>query len=65
MAWENKIVHLVADTDDEEEYETRLHTSACYLNELGNEGWELVSFLPHHTSGQRTGSHAVLKRLKA
>ena len=65
MAWEYRIVHLVADTDDEEEYEARLHNSTRYLNELGNEGWELVNFLPHHTSGQRTRSHAVLKRPKA
>jgi len=36
MAWEYKLVHLVADSIDEDAYEERIHDSFHYLNELGS-----------------------------
>jgi len=62
MAWEYKIVHLVADSGDEDEYEMRLHGSARYLNELGKEGWELVGFLPHRAAPHGSRYHVIMKR---
>ena len=62
MAWEYKLLHLVADTVEEDEYELHLHNSVHLLNELGKEGWELIGFLPHRTTGHSRRYHMVLKR---
>jgi hypothetical protein len=62
MVWEYKLVHLVADTGDEDEYEARLHNNVHLLNELGREGWELVGFLPHQTSANGRRYHVIMKR---
>jgi len=62
MAWEYKLIHLVADTVDEDEYESRLHDSVHILNELGKEGWELIDFLPHRSTAHSRRYHMVLKR---
>jgi hypothetical protein len=62
MAWEYKLVHLVADSIDEDTYEERIHDSFHYLNELGSEGWELVGFLPHRSTAHSRRYHAILKR---
>ncbi len=64
MVWEYKIIFVGTESEDEEEYETRLHDGVHLLNELGSEGWELINYLPHHMSGKRTKYHAVLKRHK-
>jgi len=64
MVWEYKIIFVGTESEDEEEYETRLHDSVHLLNELGDEGWELINYLPHHMAGKRTKYHAVLKRQK-
>jgi Domain of unknown function (DUF4177) len=62
MAWEYKVVHLVADMGDEDEYEAHLHGGVLQLNELGKEGWELVCLLPHLSSPQGKRYHMVMKR---
>jgi len=65
MAWEYMIVHIAAETGDEEVFDARLHESVHYLNELGSKEWEMVGFLPHRSTGQSTRYHAILKRQKA
>ena len=62
MLWEYKIIFVGTESEDEDEYETRLHDGVHLLNELGSEGWELSNYLPHHMPGHRTKLHAVLKR---
>jgi hypothetical protein len=62
MAWEYKLVHLVSDTVDDDEYEVRLHESVHLLNSLGKEGWELIGFLPHRSPGHSRRYHMILKR---
>jgi len=62
MTWEYKLVHLVSDSGDEDEYEMRLHDSARLLNELGSAGWELIGFLPHQSGGHDRRYHMILKR---
>ena len=52
MAWEYKLVHLVGDTVDENDYEERLHDSFHYL------------FLPQRSTDQSRRHHAILKRPK-
>lgn len=64
MIWEYKIVFICMESEDEDEYESRLHEGGHLLNELGSEGWELITYLPHHMAGKRTKYHAVLKRQK-
>ncbi len=62
MIWEYKVVHLVSDTADEDEYEARLHDSVHILNDLGKEGWELIGLLPHRSTGHSRRYHVVMKR---
>lgn len=62
MVWEYKIVHLVADSGDEDQYEERLHNSVHHLNELGKEGWELAGFLPHRSTSDNRRYHVIMKR---
>ncbi len=62
MTWEYKIIYIGLETEDEDEYETRLHNGVHVLNELGSEGWELIGYLPHLITGKRAKYHAVLKR---
>jgi hypothetical protein len=64
MVWEYKIIFIGTESEDEEEYETRLHDGVHLLNELGSEGWELITYLPHQMAEKRIKYHAVLKRLK-
>lgn len=64
MVWEYRIIFIGTESEDEDEYETRLHDGVHLLNELGGEGWELITYLPHHMAGKRTKYHAVLKRQK-
>ncbi len=69
MKWEYKVVYFGLDvsppkTIDEDEYENRLHSGAEMLNEMGKEGWELVTFLSHTTSSKINKLHAVMKRPK-
>jgi hypothetical protein len=64
MVWEYKIIFVGVESDDEDEYETRLHEGVHLLNELGREGWELISYLPHQMAGKRVKYHAMLKRQK-
>jgi len=64
MVWEYKIVFIGTESTDEEEYETRLHDGVHLLNELGSEGWELISYLPHQMTPKQTKYHVVLKRQK-
>lgn len=64
MLWEYKIVFIGTESANEEEYEARLHDGVHLLNELGNEGWELIGYLPHQMTGRVTKYHAVLKRPK-
>lgn len=64
MAWEYKIVFVGTETPDEEEYEKRLHESVHTLNNLGEEGWELIGFLPHRLAAGQNKYHAVFKREK-
>lgn len=65
MVWEYKIVFIGTESTDEEEYETRLHDGVHLLNELGSEGWELISYLPHQMTSKQTKYHVVLKRQKS
>lgn len=64
MRWEYKIVFMVSDAADEDEYEERLHESMHSLNNLGSEGWELVGLLPHATATKLKKYHALFKREK-
>ena len=64
MHWEYKIVFMGMESDDEDEYENRLHSGVHLLNTLGNDGWELISYLPHRMAGKRAKHHAILKRQK-
>lgn len=64
MVWEYKIIFIGTESEDEDEYETRLHDGVHLLNELGSEGWELICYLPHRMAGNRAKYHAVLKRQK-
>jgi Domain of unknown function (DUF4177) len=63
MHWEYKIVYCGVENPDEEEYEKRLHTSEQLLNKFGEEGWELVGFLPRRMSDNVNKYHAVFKRV--
>lgn len=45
MVWEYKIIFIGTESEDEDEYETRLHDGVHLLNELGSEGWELICYL--------------------
>lgn len=70
MNWEYKIVYFGLDAVppqviEEDEYEERLYSGAEMLNEMGKEGWELVTFITHVTSTKITKYHAILKRPKA
>lgn len=65
MVWEYKIVFIGTESTDEEEYETRLHDGVHLLNELGSEGWELISYLPHQMASKQIKYHVVLKRQKS
>jgi hypothetical protein len=64
MMWEYKIVFVGTESIDEDEYETRLHDGIHLLNELGSEGWELISYLPHQMTAKLTKYHVILKRPK-
>jgi len=65
MVWEYKIIFIGTESEDEDEYESSLHNGVHLLNELGGDGWELITYLPHRMTGNRTKYHAVFKRLKA
>jgi hypothetical protein len=63
MKWEYKMVHMgFAPTADADVYEERLHAGVHALNELGEQGWELVDFLEHQVTRDTFKCHAVLKR---
>ena len=63
MKWEYKIVFFAAEPmGDDSQYESRLHNGVHVLNELGEDGWELVQFLDHPVSREMRKYHAVLKR---
>lgn len=65
MKWEYRMVHMgFAPTDDERLYEERLHGGVRTLNELGEQGWELVEFLEHQLTRDTFKCHAVLKRAR-
>ena len=69
MFWEYKIVYFGLDmvppkVMGEDEYEERLMGGEEMLNEMGKEGWELVTFLSHTTATKITKTHAVMKRVK-
>ncbi len=69
MIWEYKAVYFGLDTVapqviEEDEYEERLYNGVEMLNEMGKEGWELVTFISHTTSTMINKYHAVLKRPK-
>jgi hypothetical protein len=64
MTWEYKIVYIGTESTDEDEYEKRLHDGVHMLNELGNEGWELIGYLPHQMTTKLTKHHVILKRPK-
>lgn len=64
MVWEYKIIFIGTESEDEEEYERRLHDGVHLLNELGSDGWELINYLPHQMAGTRIKYHAILKRQK-
>jgi hypothetical protein len=69
MIWEYKIVYFGLETAppksmEEDEYEERILSGEEMLNELGKEGWELVTFISHITSSHINKSHAVMKRWK-
>jgi hypothetical protein len=70
MVWEYKIVFFLLEalppqTVEEDEYEENLYDGADMLNEIGKEGWELVTFFTHRTSTNINKHHAVLKRPRA
>ena len=66
MAWEYKSVYFTSEPlNDEEGYETRLHEGLRMLNELGEQGWELVQFIGHPLSKEIWKHHAVFKRPRA
>jgi len=66
MGWEYKIVYFCLEPlTDEPGYETSLHSGLRVLNELGEQGWELVQFLPHPMSETAWKHHAVFKRPRA
>jgi len=63
MVWEYKIVYFGTEPfNDERGYETNLHNGVHMLNELGEQGWELVQFLGHPLSDELWKHHAVFKR---
>ncbi len=62
MTWEYKIVYFGLDTLDEDDYEERLHERGHMLNELGSQGWELITLVSHRTADRLKKYHAVLKR---
>ena len=62
MKWEYKLVYFGMEAEDEKEYEKRLHESAHLLNKFGEEGWELIDFLPHRMADNIDKFHAVFKR---
>lgn len=63
MKWEYRMVHMGFEpTADEERYEVRLHDGARMLNDLGEQGWELVGFLEHQLTRDMFKCHAVMKR---
>ncbi|HET6420837.1 MAG TPA: DUF4177 domain-containing protein [Geobacteraceae bacterium] len=69
IIWEYKIVYFGLDAAppqviEEDEYEERLYGGAEMLNEMGKEGWELVTFVTHITATNVTKYHAVMKRPK-
>ncbi len=69
MIWEYKIVYFGLDTVppktmEENEYEERIFDGEQMLNEMGKEGWELVTFITHITSTNINKYHAVMKRPK-
>ncbi len=69
MIWEYKIVFFGLDTVppnamEENEYEERILDREEMLNEMGKEGWELVTFITHITSENIHKYHAVMKRPK-
>ncbi len=69
MIWEYKIVYFGLDTVppksmEEDEYEERILGGEEMLNEMGKEGWELVSFITHVASGNIAKYHAVMKKAK-
>jgi hypothetical protein len=64
MNWEYKLVYFGMENADEDEYEKRLHESAHLLNKFGEEGWELITFLPHRMAAESNKYHAVFKRPK-
>jgi hypothetical protein len=51
-------------TMEENEYEERIFDGEETLNEMGKEGWELVTFISHVTSENISKHHAVMKRPK-
>lgn len=70
MIWEYKAVYFGLDAVspqviEEDEYEERLYNGVEMLNEMGKEGWELVTFVSHTTSTNINKYHAVMKRAKA
>jgi len=64
MVWEYKFIFVTTETQDEEDYEKRLHESVHLLNDLGSDGWELIGLLPHKMAGNLVKHHAILKRAK-
>jgi hypothetical protein len=63
MVWEYRIVYFGSEPlNDEAGYESRLHEGVHVLNELGEQGWELVQFLGHPLSEKTWKYHAVFKR---
>jgi uncharacterized protein DUF4177 len=65
MGWEYKIVFVFSEVADEDEFEKRLHDSVHTLNNLGDDGWELVGLLPHLTTASLKKYHALFKREKS
>ena len=65
MNWEYKIVYFGIEEAEEEEYEKRLHENARLLDRFGNDGWELITFLPHRMADKTNKYHAVFKKPKA
>lgn len=61
--WEYRIVFFGSEPlNDEAKYESQLHEGVHMLNELGEQGWELVQFLGHPLSKESWKHHAVFKR---
>lgn len=63
VMWEYKIVYFCSEPfKDEAGYENGLHRGVHMLNELGEQGWEVIQFLGHPLSEEMWKHHAVFKR---